>query len=267
MKTHHKFYALCRSIVCAALWMLAVNAGATETVFTNEFWISTNTATLGLGTLSNPIDCSTAAKFDSNMNYFPANSTIHVLAGRYETGGSAGWLAKSSQNIVGSGIDITTLHLTNASPFVWTMVSVSPATNVAVSDITFDLIGSTNGGAVALLGGKHSIRRVKVANATSTASAIPYLLVIDSATNGISDGNIIEECLITNFKGGPCRAISLNGTAGNPVYAIIRNNQIYLQDLEVSGSIDQDAIAGSFMANTLIEGNYIAGAASGIYMH
>ena len=77
--------------------VVTVNANVPVTS-ANEFWISTNTATANLGTLSDPFDGSTQVKFDSAMDSLPPNSTIHILAGTYQTlGNLGGWGVKSAK--------------------------------------------------------------------------------------------------------------------------------------------------------------------------
>ena len=267
MKSLHSIINRLRAVICFSLAMSAIVNGNAQTTFTNEFWISTNVISGGgSGTLSSPFDGSTALNFDRVMSNLPPYSAIHILAGRYETGGNTGWYAKSGQNIIGSGIDVTILHLTNNSPVSsWAVVTVSPATNVAVSDLTVDLSGSTNnGGAVVLEGASHAIRRVKAVNGTTTTN-LSFLLVIDSKYNiGISDKNVVEECEVSSIKGGSCRGICLNGYTNSPISGSIRNNRVYLSNLETSGTSDQAAFGGGCMNNCLIEGNYVSGAGSAI---
>ncbi len=113
-------------------------------------------------------------------------------------------------------------------------------------------------------GTRHAIRRIKVVNATTTTNQ-SFLIDIDAGpNNGPSDRNVIEDCCeISNIKGGSCRGISLTGTTSNPISGMIRNNQIFLSDIETSGTDDQDAIGGTCVVNSLIEGNYVAGAKLG----
>jgi len=246
--------------------LIASTNGATQ--FANEFWISTNTATADLGTLSDPYDGSTAAKFDARMSAMPANTAIHIIAGTYQTGGNAGWAAKSGQNISGSGKDITILHLTNGSPTSsYVVTCANPATNVAVSDLTLDLGGSTNvNGAIDLTGYRHSIRRVKATNAVLTRGSSYYQILIDSTGNGgPSDKNLVEECEVSVSPGQtPCCAISMLGSRSSPITGIITRNKVYLADNANSGNTSFLAYMVSNMCNSLIEGNYVLGANDGL---
>src|ERR1700744_5519881 len=93
--------------------LLAFSATA-QIQYSNEFWISTN-ATGNMypsgGTLASPLDGSTRANLDQNMNNLPANSAIHIMPGTYPTYGGDGWRMKSGDKIIGSGIEVTVLQL------------------------------------------------------------------------------------------------------------------------------------------------------------
>lgn len=98
--------------------LFALTAAA-QVQYANEFWISTNATGYMYpsgGTLSNPLDGSTTTNFDRNMNNLPPNSTIHLLAGTYQTLGFFGWSVKVGQKIHGSGIDNTILQLNLVNP-------------------------------------------------------------------------------------------------------------------------------------------------------
>jgi hypothetical protein len=122
-------------VLSAANFLLLSNcARASAMQYTNEFWISTNatgnfyftpsgTVTANVGTIDNPYDGSSQANFDTNMNSFPPNTTIHIMAGTYSTYGNdfasnglTGFHVKSGQKILGSGVDVTTLVLASGPP-------------------------------------------------------------------------------------------------------------------------------------------------------
>jgi len=147
---------------------MAFTATAT-TQNANEFWISTNTATADLGTITDPYDGSTEAKFDSRMANLPPNSTMHIMAGTYQTYGDEVYYLKSGQKILGSGIDVTIFQLVSgtASGTVGTAVLDSQAAcnNIEISDLTCDCnytSGSDTYHGIALDGTQNAIRRVKV---------------------------------------------------------------------------------------------------------
>src|SRR5712664_2520417 len=110
----------CRILCVVILTSFFVNV-TNAIQFTNEFWVSTNTNTANLGTLADPYDGSTAAKFDLVMTNMPSNCVVHILAGTYEThglppgGAGPGWVVHSGEKLRGSGMDTTILHLVNGS--------------------------------------------------------------------------------------------------------------------------------------------------------
>jgi hypothetical protein len=82
----------------------------------------------GSGTLGDPYDGSTAARFDELMRLFATQVTatvgvrINLGPGVFQTNGyydgiasGTGWQASARMKIVGSGIDVTTLQLVNAT--------------------------------------------------------------------------------------------------------------------------------------------------------
>src|SRR5271154_3140237 len=81
-----------------------------------EYWVSTNEDSSNLGTLDDPYICNTQSKFDDTMNSLPENSTIHILAGTYQTLGENNWFIKSGQKILGNGIDRTVIQLVTNAP-------------------------------------------------------------------------------------------------------------------------------------------------------
>src|SRR5262245_16147433 len=90
--------------------LLLVQRTAAQTQFTNEFWVCNTTNTANRGTLSDPYDGSTRAKFDSIMANLPAGCTVHILAGTYQTHGNGAGVDGyhlRGQKVLGSGIDVT----------------------------------------------------------------------------------------------------------------------------------------------------------------
>src|SRR6266478_10023313 len=221
----------CRIICVVILASFFVNV-TNAIQFTNEFWISTNTNTANLGTLSDPYDGSTATKFDLVMTNMPASSTIHILAGTYQTqgylSGRSGWQAKSGQKILGSGMDATIIHLTTNSPGGTEIIeNGATATNIEVCDLTIDDSGSPGTHGVTLFGTRHAIRRVKAVNFNCSSGGQVFPMQINSGTSPTSEGNIIEECEVSGFTGsGSVVAILIYGGATNYISGIIRHNRV-----------------------------------------
>lgn len=244
-----------------------------QTLIQNEYWISPSTNTLNLGTLTDPWDGSTADKFGQKLYDLPPNSTLHVLAGTYETHGTAysgvGWNVKSGQKIIGSGIDVTIIRLKSGTPDNnWVFGTISGAnSNIVVSDMTIDC--NYNSGAYTyhgmLLRGKgHTIRNVKVKGLAkhTTSNSEAWGLVISPAPFADSTGNLIEGCEVSGFSGDVVSAISFNGGATNEISGIIRNNHLLFTQIAGQKVI---AINGSWTHDILIEGNYVEGATVGYY--
>jgi hypothetical protein len=253
--------------ICAKLTILAglltvFSAGAATSI-TNEFWISPyatgNFYTNGFGgTIDGPLDGSSQANFDYNLNSLPANSTIHILAGTYQTHGVE---IKSYQKIVGSGIDVTILqfpagyYVGGSGPAV---VYTGPAvTNAEVCDLTCDcniLNNSDTYNGIEINGTENAVRRVKVIHCGTYGSTDHEAWGIQLENYNFPDsvGNIIEECEVSQYTGGAgdLFAISMPG----PMSGIICNNRIFAtQDKVVFG-------LGCSGHDFLIEGNYVQGA-------
>lgn len=261
MKNKFKFNRLFNIFLA----MLCIQkAAALGTTNANEFWISTNTATANLGTISDPYDGSTSTKFDAVMNSIPANSAIHLMAGTYQTFGSSAWRLKTQWKLHGSGIDVTILQLPSNAPDGCVVVG-SPdntfVTNVEVCDLTCDgnyTSGAKSSAGVELQGTGMAVRRVKVINIASFG-AFGEEWGIGISGDGVKEsrGNIIEECEVSHYAGGPgCSAIELGNGSG-----IVRNNRVFLTPTNVS----YQAFNGSWAHDVLYEGNYVDGAANGYY--
>jgi hypothetical protein len=265
MKKNLFFFA----ITACVLFTLNITA---ETIVTNEFWICNNPDTANLGTLDNPFDGSTRAKFDAIMNLMPPNATIHILAGTYETWGSYDWQMQSGQKILGSGRDNTVLQLPPGTPQYLAGTSVIytalPLTNAEVADLTVDCNwhggGYTYGG-ISIDGTGNIVRRVRVIHCGDTlhTNSESFGIGLGNATLPVSQGNIIEDCEISEFSGGPgISAITMNGSPNGYMSGIIRNNVILLPG---NPGVSAFGINGGWLSDVLVEGNYVSGALNAVY--
>jgi hypothetical protein len=261
-------YGIITAIIIFATMTCAPKAMALGTTNSNEFWISTNAATANIGTLNDPLDGSTQAKFDAAMNGIPPNSTIHILAGTYQTLGNDayggnGWFLKTGQKILGSGVDVTILQLVHGAPDQSTILEAgNVVTNVEISDLTCDgnyTSGSYTYLGVYLDGTDNAARRIKVINlAKFGGNSEAWGIELANYSLPYSKGNIIEECEVSHFAGPVGGAISSIVIGGNAT-GIMRNNRVLLPN-------DGNQNAFSFNGNdVLIEGNYVNGAAVGVY--
>ena len=142
------------------------------------------------------------------------------------------------------------------------------ATNAEISDLTCDgnyTSGSYTYCGVSLVGTENAVRRVKVINlAKFGGSSESFGIALGNESLSDSEGNIIEECEVSHFAGGTggISAICLNGaTPGYGISGIIRNNRVFLPFEPMSGF----AFNGSWMHDSLIEGNYVNGADDAFY--
>jgi hypothetical protein len=264
-------------LACNALFFAkATNA---QTTNANEFWICTSTNTSNLGTEASPYDCSTSTKFNTVINNMPAYSTIHVMAGTYQT---PGWTCplKSGQKLLGSGMDVTILQLQTDDSA--TLTSGYICTNIEVCDMTLDANysgGSHNRDGVTLSGSMNAIRRVKVINCahynTGSGSEAWGIVLngyfMPQGTSASAGANIIEGCEVSHYAGGAngidLFAISINSVDGSSfgvgksivTSGIIRNNRVLAtHDNVVLG-------LGCNGENFLIEGNYVENAAEAFH--
>lgn len=252
--------------------LLALNATA-ETIITNEFWICNSTNTANLGTLDNPYDGSTQAKFDMVMSNMPPNATIHILAGTYETWGSYNWFIKTGQKIIGSGRDNTILQFPPGTPEYgagnFIIYSYYILTNSEVADLTCDC--NWNGGGytysgVGLNGTGNIVRRVRVIHCgyTSGVNSEAWGIAVGNGSIPTSQGNIIEDCEVSEFAGGHnITAISESGSWTNYCSGIMRNNVVLLSPDPVGAQFAFGS--GAWGSDILIEGNYVNGADDAVY--
>src|SRR5713101_2003927 len=115
-----------------------------------DVWIALRTdGAKGSGTQSDPYDGSSQQTFDGLMNGFPANTAIHLGPGTFQTQGyspniAGGWQPRPGQRITGSGIEVTTLKVVNASDTTYLTVAIgnNPFTNFLygfeLADLTVD---------------------------------------------------------------------------------------------------------------------------------
>jgi len=271
------------------LLLLSINYILASTSIPNEYWVSTvNTGNIfpTNGTIDNPLDGSNNTNFDLNMGLIPANSTIHLLTGTFQTKGSwQGYGLKSGQKVCGSGIDNTIVQLV-APTFVGgsgvsVMGNFGSVTNNEIQDLTIDCnvsnVLDTYSG-VGLIGTENSIRRVKVINCGKFGgNSEAWGIVIANYYLPDSIGNIIEECEVSQYRGGGgITSIALAGGGDNfgsnsepaqTISGIIRNNKVILVSTNYpiysKGSWFGIGLGG-WQHDVLIEGNYLEGCDVGI---
>ncbi|HEX9046499.1 MAG TPA: hypothetical protein VF988_05685 [Verrucomicrobiae bacterium] len=268
--------SILRPFIFAAALSLSIAGikAAAATAIPREFWVSTNATAnfypAAAGTIDSPLDGSSQANFDANVNGLPENSTIHILAGTYQT---RGVVLKSYQKLMGSGKNVTTLQFP-AGLYIGgsgACVVYGEGTNIEVSDMTLDCNAANNIDTycgVELGGMEHAIRRVHVIHCGKYGgNSEAWGIVISNFHHPDSTGNIIEGCDVTDFTGGGgISCISLNGGSdNNAISGIIRNNHVALTYTNAIVNGGCCAINGSWEHDTLIDGNIVENIGGGVY--
>jgi hypothetical protein len=246
--------------------------GMAGTIIPNEFWICDRTNTENLGTMDNPYDGSARVKFDEIMSKMPPIATIHILPGTYETWGEHDWQMTPGEKILGSGRDNTVLQFPAGTPqgVVGNAVisGPGPLTNAEIADLTLDCNwhggGYTYSG-ISIDGTGDIVRRVRVIHCGNTqgVNSEAFGISLGSGSVSNSQGNIIEDCEVSEFSGGPgISAIGIGGCGTNYMSGIVRNNVVLLP---ASSSVNAFGINGNWVSDGLIEGNYVYGALNAVY--
>lgn len=242
-----------------------------------EFWISTQTKTADLGTLAEPFDGSTQEKFDRLLTRLPSDCRVHILAGTYHTLGNyyrqLHTNLKSGQRISGDGIGKTIIQLSTNAPDDGAIFRSVIGTNIEVADLTLDcnyvpgVSGKVTRHGIALCGTMNAVRRVQVIHTAHFGGNSEAWAIFVSSGYGAkfnSEGNIIEDCEVSQHLGGSISALALVGTSG-PQYWIsgtIRNNRVFLTPGECCTTC---AINGSYTHGWTVQDNYVEGAAAAFY--
>src|ERR1051326_4865647 len=156
---------------------VAVITLLTMTAFASDVWIRPDgTDGTGDGSAANPYVRTTASSFDALMSAMTANTTVHLMAGTFQTAGSlpffSGWVLQTKERIVGAGMDLTTLQLVSGAPDGTTVISSINGESIEVADLTVDCnytSGTYTYHGVGLWGTRNAERRVKVNNAAQAS--------------------------------------------------------------------------------------------------
>lgn len=262
----------------------------------------------GRGTLENPYVVGFARDFDLRLNRQPSGAVLHLLPGTFETFGrchpnpdgscSSGWLLKSGQRLVGSGMTNTVLKLVGLSaqrpnnPRPTHVVrSVPRAAGCVVSDLTIDCnyervanpqrLAFRHVGGVVLFGTEHTIERVRVIGAGNDDTRLRECFILsifgNDAAQGItpsrwSRGNLIRGCVVSGFTGRPgvsqgATAIALN-SGSDPVTqatiaGLIEGNTVELPLASTNYYLNCIGTAGA--SNVVVRGNRTEGGTMGLY--
>ena len=237
-------------------WLLIVQ---TALAASPQIWIALRTdGKRGRGTQKDPYNGS-QQMFDLVLRAHTLrgtkNLTVNIQPGTYMTvgngdyvpgltEGSEGWRCHGGWTIKGAGQGVTTLKLIKTYPStdgktysaVGICTTSSHTKNVTIQDLTVDCnhnaIGSKQSAetGISLQGSGHTIQRVTVRNASGWAGEV---FPISIGANGVnSSNNLIQNCTITDWKGGAGGSVTISNNVNNfqPPYTytsgIVRNNRV-----------------------------------------
>jgi len=254
---------------------------------TNEVWVQStaNPYGAGLGTLASPYDGSTAAKFDALMAAIQTantnGATVHLLGGTYGTGGSSAWnILHNNYRFIGSGIDVTTIMMTNNSTAGYVIASSPTAvryTNIFFSDMTIDCNGAnnsaTNASGLFICGAMSTVERVKVIHqagylkfgSTMTNDIESFAIALWSHTDSGAiqtaiegSGNVIFQCEVSSPASNFCSGICSDG-------GLVMGNRVFWPAITVTNRIIHQAFNSPGFKGLRLIGNYAQGGTYGFY--
>ena len=222
----------------------------TEAAGAAEVWIAAKSpGRPGTGTLADPFDGSSQAKFDALLSGFEENAVIHLLPGTFLTGGwgdaigRGGFRVKSGWKLLGGGQGKTVLRLNSAfspypKPFRHVVIATAWGTEsngVEVADLTVDVnmgrlslrnrLDCADG--VGLAGSYNVIHRVEVIHSYGVQGGSEGFPIACGPADGMPLkpvlGNVIEDCLVHDYAEAGYDAGIAQGYA---VGGIIRRNRV-----------------------------------------
>ncbi len=230
-------------------------------------------------------------RFDDIMSALGANTRVHLgptsvnkpfLTRGYATNATSGWQAKTGMNIVGSGVDVTTLRLVgqaiNGSYFgIGHDFAGGTVDCFEVSDLTIDsnlmipVANSAVCGAVRVLGNHARVRRVKVINwGANDAKPLFVVAVVTadpaSGSSGVVDCGIEEVIAvspaasatgapITVLHGGPAADAPTAVSEAFGTSPFIRN--CYVDCGSPTATPEYHALSMAWCRGGVIEGNQV----------
>jgi hypothetical protein len=222
-----------------------------------DIWIACRTGSPGgSGTLNDPYDGSTQAKFDSVMSTkVGPNTRVHLGPGTFQTRGysdevSSGWQIQAGVKISGSGMDVTTLQLVDAQTggtaarlfaIGHALTTGAPAQPnlvdfAEVCDMTVDCnLASQSGsqvacGAVRLMGNHVKVSRVKATNWGTKTNSKPCFVI--AVLTGDATAGLVEVC-DAGIEG--CIAVLPAASAANAPVTVLRAGPMDDAGVEIEG--------------------------------
>jgi len=208
-----------------------------------DIWITpVGTDGTGSGTPASPYVCSSGSTFDALIPSLPARSSIHLMAGKFLTGGNVS--IPAGAKLRGAGIDVTVVEILTNNAFASRWSGISPTSfsqgfdmfigqgnGTEISDFTIDCnlqnnasyswtdSGGTNWSGICiqaafLFGSDVKISRMKAINWGTTAVNVecPIFGELPLYDRGVWYGTnlLIEDCIVTQ----PAQVSFGNGADG-----------------------------------------------------
>lgn len=235
--------------------------GAVDAPMARTVWIAASNYGSQKGTRLNPLDGSTAEKFDALMRAFPPHTTVNLLSGVFLTTGSAsynegqGWWVKTGWKVRGRGPDKTIVRQVNYPLFAWGSrhgtfeMTMYDTGGVEIADLTvdenwpaFESPSNTCTFAVALRGDNCTIRNVRALRGHGDVDSLleSFSITIAPRYNGgweINTNGLIEGCVVDGYTGNYGVAIALMPTVKGRVRNCSVSNFVGTAPFGMSSSV------------------------------
>jgi hypothetical protein len=214
-----------------------------------EYWIAVRTdGQPGSGTEADPFDGSTQARFDALMASMPANTTIHLGPGTFQTAATHSWFVRSGWDVEGAGMYLTTVQLVGDASTIFGAGCFLSDPNLSTDNATIsNLTADSNwpelsatapdgvGGekdfaarAVVLYGSNNLVDHVRAINSYGSAANHRELFDITLSGSRFSDGSndVIQFCDAELPRGTYGNPFALQGWRNSTPYYVITNSKV-----------------------------------------
>lgn len=236
----------------------------------------------GSGTQADPLDASSAPKYDALLARFTSNTTFHYAAGTYQT---TGWHYLRAQTAgpgcihLGAGVDQTVVQLVGAvtlpDGIIFGVDYYRTCDGFQVQNMTLDVNATQNPmwsgatgsfGAISLQGNNILISNCKIINfGTSRAGCecFPVFIYPGPAFAGRTFTNIqVQNCTFTNPAVGNKDGLS--------ACVIGSDNSVTLTNAAITGcsflDVESDFTYSHAFSANLVQNNFVKGCATGFYL-
>lgn len=163
----------------------------------------------GKGTATDPLDVSTAAKFDAAFAAIKPASAVHLGPGTFHTRGTAVFTIKANTKIHGSGMEVTKIIQDNSGQSHATVFEGNDG-GYEIDDLSIDCgyqnqrkvngVIKSNAAAIHLMGSNCAVRRCMVSNYGSTyddETGENFAVGLFGSMDTDATNLIIEDCVFT----------------------------------------------------------------------